>query len=59
MTTKAALGWDTYPLPAGSATDLGTVERTSSTAYLIAGAWVAHCKVHGPRAWAEPLITLR
>ena len=51
--------WNTYPLPQGTVTALGTIERISSTAYLVDGKWLAHQAIHGKRAWAEPLVILR
>ena len=51
--------WTTYPLPAGTVTALGTIERISSTAYLVDGKWLAHQAIHGKRAWVEPLVILR
>ena len=51
--------WNTYQLPQGTVTALGTIERISSTAYLVDGKWLAHQAIHGKRAGAEPLVILR
>jgi hypothetical protein len=51
--------WSTYPLPSGTVTQHGVIESVSLTGYLIDGDWFDHTAVHGPRAWAEPLVVLR
>lgn len=56
--TTAVHPWNTYPLPSGTVTDHGRIERLSDTAYLVDGRWVPHATIHGPRGWAEPLIIL-
>lgn len=42
-------------LDAGTVTTLGTIERTSFTAYRINGAWVPFAKVHGAPKAAEEI----
>lgn len=40
----------------GEATDLGTIEAVSLTAYRIDGTWVPFSKVDGPYSFVEPLV---
>jgi len=44
-------------LTVGTATELGTIEAVSLTAYRIGGRWVAYTAIHGPYRAAEPLVT--
>lgn len=50
--------WSTYPLPTGTVTDHGVIDRVSYTGYLIDGEWFDHTAVHGPRGTAEPLVVI-
>lgn len=50
--------WSTYPLRSGTQTEFGAIEHVSYTAYLIAGVWYPHHKIHGPRGCAEPLVVI-
>jgi len=46
-------------LPIGTATAHGVITAKSLTAYLMDGeTWVSWTTVHGPRAWAQPLVSL-
>jgi hypothetical protein len=44
-------------LTEGTATDLGTIEAVSLTAYRIGGRWVAFQAIHGPYRPATPLVS--
>lgn len=58
MMTTSIIPWSEYPLRSGTETPLGTIERISDTAYMIAGAWIPHRVIHGPRGCAEPLVVI-
>jgi hypothetical protein len=44
-------------LTVGTATELGTIEQVSYTAYRIGGRWIPFGKIHGPYRPAEILVT--
>ena len=54
----AAFPWSSYPLPPGTPTPDGPIERVTPTGYLIGGDWYDHTAVHGPRPWADALAVI-